>query len=123
MFGRSAFALTIIASMIAAPGAAGAEQFRKLAGPQIQSRIAGMEMTDEVHWSDVFERGGTLTSYAMSRKSSGRWRVQKDELCIDRGKDSGGCYEVWLAGKKVELRRKGSDLPLEGILRPPSRRK
>ena len=52
----------------------------------------------------------------MGRKSSGKWRVQKDELCIDRGKDDGDCYQVWLSGKKVELRREGSTLPREGIL-------
>src|SRR5262249_40670679 len=83
--------------------AEGAEKFQKLTGTQIQARLAGMEITDETHWADVFAADGTLTSYSMGRKSNGKWRVQKDELCIDRG--NGGCYQVWLAGKKVELRR------------------
>lgn len=26
------------------------------------------------------------------------------------------CYQVWLPGKKIELRREGSTLPLEGVL-------
>jgi hypothetical protein len=30
-------------------------------------------------------------------------RLTKDELCVDRGKDDGGCYQVWLAGKKMSL--------------------
>ena len=59
----------------------------------------------------------------MGRKSSGKWHVQKDELCIDRGKDDGGCYQVWLSGKKVELRREGSTLPLEGVLQKQSARR
>jgi len=93
-----------------------AEKFQRLTGTQIQARVAGMEITDEVHWADVFAANGTLTSYSMGRKSIGKWRVQKDELCIDRGKDDGGCYQVWLSGKKVELRREGSTLPREGVL-------
>jgi len=41
----------------------------------------------------------------MGHKTLGKWRIQKDQLCLDRGKDPGsGCYEVWLSGKKVELR-------------------
>ena len=82
-----------------------------------------MEITDEVHWGDVLERNGTLVTYSMGRKSVGKWRVQKDELCLDRGKDDGGCYQVWMSGKKVELRREGSTLPLEGVLQRPKERR
>ncbi len=99
------------------------EKFQKLSGSQIRTRLAGMEITDEVHWADVFAANGTLTSYSMGRKNSGKWHVQKDELCIDRGKDDGGCYQVWLSGKKVELRREGSSLPLEGVLQRQSVRR
>jgi hypothetical protein len=99
------------------------EKFQRLTGAQVQARLAGMEITDETHWADVFASNGTLTSYSMGRKSSGKWHVQKDELCIDRGKDDGGCYQVWLAGKKVELRREGSTLPLEGVLQRQSARR
>jgi len=100
-----------------------AEKFQKLSGAQIRARLAGMEITDETHWADVFAADGTLTSYSMGRKSSGKWRVQKDELCVDRGKDDGGCYQVWISGKKVELRREGSTLPFEGILQKQSARR
>jgi hypothetical protein len=99
------------------------EKFQRLTGAQIQARLAGMEITDETHWADIFAANGNLTSYSMGRKSSGKWHVQKDELCIDRGKDDGGCYQVWLAGKKVELRREGSTLPLEGVLQRQSARR
>jgi len=100
-----------------------AEKFQRLTGAQIQARLAGMEITDETHWADVFAANGILTSYSMGQKSSGKWRVQKDELCIDRGKDDGGCYQVWLSGRKVELRREGSTLPMEGILQKQSARR
>jgi len=101
----------------------GAEKFQKLNGSQIRAKLAGMEITDEAHWADVFATNGTLTSYSMGRKSTGKWKVQKDELCIDRGSDDGGCYQVWLSGKKVELRREGSSLPLEGVLQKQSVRR
>ena len=100
-----------------------AEKFQKLSGPQIRAKLAGMEITDEAHWADVFAANGTLTSYSMSRKKSGKWHVQKDELCIDRGDDNGGCSQVWLSGRKVELRREGSSLPLEGVLQKQSSRR
>jgi cytochrome c len=52
-----------------------------------------MELTDEAHWGEVFERNGTLTIISMGRKSVGKWRTQKDQLCLDTGKEpGGGCY-------------------------------
>jgi hypothetical protein len=101
---------------------AAVEKFQKLSGSQIRARLAGMEMTDGTHWADVFQSNGALTTYAMGRKSSGKWEVQKDELCVDRGKDDGGCYQVWVSGKNIELRREGSSLPMEGILQKPAAR-
>jgi hypothetical protein len=71
-----------------------AERFQKLSGPQIQSKFAGMETTDGTHWADVYQRNGTLLTYSMGRKTTGKWRVEKNELCIDRGPDDGGCYQV-----------------------------
>src|SRR5262245_25842416 len=65
-----------------------AEKFQKLSGAQIKARLAGSEITDGTHWADVFAADGTLTSYSMGRKSTGKWRIQKDELCIDRGADN-----------------------------------
>jgi hypothetical protein len=103
------------------PGEA-AHKFQKLTGAQIQAKIPGMEITDEVHWGDVFERNGTLTTYSMGHKSVGKWRVAKDQLCIDRGNDDAGCYQVLLSGKQIELRREGSTLPLEGVLQKPAKR-
>ena len=97
-----------------------AEKFQKLTGAQIQARLAGMEITDEVHWADVFAANGTLTSYSMGRKSDGKWRVQKDQLCMETGDaPGGGCYEVWLSGKNVELRNQSSSVPLEAVLQKP----
>lgn len=99
------------------------DKFKKMSGPQIQAKLPGMEITDGTHWADQFAANGTVASYSMGRKSTGNWHVQKEELCIERAKEDGGCYQVWLSGKKVELRRVGSTLPLEGILQKQTARR
>src|SRR6266850_7617986 len=114
---------TVLGTLALVAPVEAAEKFQKLSGAQIQAKVAGMEITDEVHWGDVFERNGTLVTHSMGRKTVGKWRVQKDELCLDRGKDDGGCYQVWMSGKQVELRREGSTLPLEGMLQRPKDRR
>ena len=98
----------------------GGAEIPKLTGAQIQAKFAGMELTDEAHWGEVFERNGTLTITSMGHKSAGKWRVQKDQLCLDTGKEpGGGCYEVWLSGRNVELRNQASSTPLEVVLQKP----
>jgi hypothetical protein len=99
-----------------------AEKFQKLGGSQIRARFIGMEMTDNVHWADVFGPNGDLKSYSMGRKKDGKWRIESNELCVDRGKDDGGCYQVWMSGKNVELRREGLPAAFEGILQRPAAR-
>ena len=83
-----------------------------------------MELTVQSHWGDIFEQSGTLTTYSMGHKSVGNWRIQKDQLCLERQSEAGGgCYEVWLSGTKVELRNQLPNFPLEGLLRRPKDRR
>ena len=95
----------VLIAVLAVPtlGALAVDNFQRLRGPQIQAKFAGMEMTDEVHWADVYGRNGTLTTYEMGDKRVGKWWVQNDELCQNRGKGQKACYAVWISGKKVEL--------------------
>jgi len=59
----------------------------------------------------------------MGHKSTGKWRIQKDQLYLDRGEEpGGGCYEVWVSGKRVELRDQTAGYPLEGVLQKPTDR-
>src|SRR4051812_1740294 len=98
--------LMLVSVGVLAAYAVAAEKFQKLSGTQIRAKLAGMEISDEVHWGDVYGRNGTVTTYSMGHKSTGKWSVRKDELCIDRGQEpGGGCYEVWLSGNRVELRQ------------------
>jgi hypothetical protein len=121
---KSSFAqaAAILCAMSFGSAASGAEHFRRVTGAQISSTFAGMEMTDGVHWADLYERSGKLSGFSMGRKTAGRWRVQKDQLCLDREKEEQGCYQVWISGKNVELRRPGSNLPQEGVLQRPVHR-
>jgi hypothetical protein len=116
-------ALVCVAVTAIGPGARAEDKFQKLTGSQIQARFAGMEVTDQVHWNDFYQAGGVLVSNEMGHKSTGKWRIQKDQLCLDRGRELGsGCYEVWLSGKNVQLKTKDSNLPLEGVLEKPKDR-
>src|ERR1700730_6089698 len=60
----------------------GAERFQKLSGSQIRAKFTGMEMTDNVHWADVFGANGELRTFSMGKKKEGKWRVEKDERCV-----------------------------------------
>jgi hypothetical protein len=53
------------------PTAAAEQKFQKLTGAQIQAKFSGMELTDEAHWGEVFERNGTLMITSMGHKSAG----------------------------------------------------
>ena len=98
------------------------EKFQKLTGGQIRAKLAGMELTDNVHWRDSYQRNGTVMSASMGHKRTGKWQIENDQLCIEFEKEPiPQCYDVWLSGKQVELRREGL-LPLQGILEPSSGR-
>jgi hypothetical protein len=99
------------------------EQFKKLSGAEIRAKFTGMEFTDEVHWGEVYGANGKLMSEEMGTKRTGTWRIEKNQLCTDYGKDAGSsCYEVWISGKNVQLRIQDSPaLPLEGVLERPRR--
>jgi hypothetical protein len=112
----------ILAAAALTSSADAEEKLQKLSGAQIRSKIAGMELTDQVHWRELYERNGTITSSSMGRKRTGKWRIEKDQLCIEFDKEPPGkCYDVWMSGKNAELRREGL-LPLQGAIEAPGRK-
>src|SRR5262252_1763204 len=64
-------AAAIVSLIISGMNGFAAERFQKLSGPQIRAQFVGMEMTDNVHWADVFRPNGNLKSYSMGRKKDG----------------------------------------------------
>ena len=104
------------------PAAAG-ESFRQLKGNEIRSILLGMKLTDGVFWGMTFAKGGKLiaqevnddTTTDSGDANTGRWRIQKDELCLElAGKTD--CDEVWASG--TQLRRDGADV-MDGVLLKP----
>ena len=119
----SSATMAMVAVAAFSSAAAAEEKLQKLSAGQIRAKIAGMELTDEVHWRELYGRGGTVTSDSMGRKRTGKWRVEKDQLCIEFEKEPPAkCYEVWISGKNVELRREGL-MPLAGVVEQPTGRK
>lgn len=114
----------VVAGVVGFPlatAALAAEPFRHLNGREIASRFTGMELTDEVHWAYVFEKGGRLKIFSMGRPGTGAWKVHRNELCLDRPPDEARCYEVWVSGRNVQRRRE-PEIPDEGILQKPQKR-
>ena len=115
--GLALLAVAICGSNVAAEG-----KFQRLNAGQIRAKLAGMELTDNVHWRDLYQGNGTITSTSMGRKRTGKWRVEQNQLCIEFEKEPvPKCYDVWVSGKEIELRREGL-LPLQGTLEPPTGR-
>ena len=114
---KTGYAVAVIVGAIAfAPCTRAEQSFQMLSSDQIRARFAGAELTDEVHWRDRYERGGAVTSHSMGSTRAGRWLVEKGRLCVEFEKETSvTCYEVWMAGRNVELRREGA-LPVEGVL-------
>ena len=65
-----------------------------------------MELSDGVHSRDAFQHNGA-DQPCHGEKTVGKWRIQRDELCLAPAKAEETCYAVWAAGKKIELRLKG----------------
>src|SRR5262245_23597058 len=118
LIGASLLAAALLASSLVAE-----ERLQKLTGSQVRAKLVGYEFTDEIHFREFYERSGRVTSSSMGRKRSGKWRVEKEQFCVEFDKESPGkCYEVWATGKKVELRGEGV-LPLQGVVEAPTGRK
>jgi hypothetical protein len=115
--------MVLVSALLGVSGAGAVEIFRQLSGPQIRARFAGMDLTDEVHWREAYERDGAFRSRGMGRTRVGKWRIQEDELCVDlEAEGDNGCYEVWMSGKNVELRPIGLGLMVKGVLQKPTER-
>jgi hypothetical protein len=118
---RPAAFLVFACAALAVEVSSAAENFKRLSATQIRGKFAGMEMTDNVHWRDVYRRDGALLSYSMGVTRTGRWRLEDNQLCLDLETQSdSGCYEVWASGNGVELRPVGPGLTVCGVVERPA---
>lgn len=99
-------------------GFVAAESVRTLTGAQVRAAFTGKQLTDEVHYRFVYDNDGTLRTYSMGAKQVGKWRIQKDEICLYIKDMEDGCYRVTQSGKRFELKPTGLGGPLDGILEP-----
>src|SRR5262249_1519671 len=98
------------------------EKIQKSTAGQKRPKIVGMRMNDNLHWRALPQPKGTVVRTATRRTATDESRVESDQLCIEFEKEPvPKCYDVWLSGKQVELRREGL-LPLQGALEPPTGR-
>ncbi|MGI8387930.1 hypothetical protein [Brucella anthropi] len=111
------FALAL-ASLTVFAVPAHAQEFQKLSGSQIRAKLAGMQLTDEIHWVEAFFPNGKLIYNQMGYIRAGRWRVEQDQLCIAMASEKDPyCYEVWAYKKSIQLTESGSaESPLEAVL-------
>lgn len=113
--------LLILVGMVLISPSASAEPLKHLSAAEIKSRIIGMVITDEAHWSDEFQPNGVLNSMQLGQKKPGTWKLVGSELCLthkSRKESTTDCYEVWLWKVRVEYRRDGV-VAAEAWLRPP----
>jgi len=115
----AAAAVALIAIEVSAVSA---ENSKKLSRSDIRARFSGMQLTDEVHFRDVYDRDGTLRSYSMGTMIVGKWTIEKDELCLYFKEPDDGCYEVSRSGDHIEMKPSGLGLTIEGILQTPTDR-
>src|SRR5262249_13989622 len=78
-----AAAIAMVAVTSTAPWTAAQERFQKLTPGQIKARLAGMEITDGVHWAEQYMRDGTFKAFSMGKAAKGKWFVRNGELCLD----------------------------------------
>ena len=99
-----------------------AQNFILLTAAQIRDRIVGRVIAEEIdrHWTFGFGKDGLLDTLEMGTRSKGRWEIEENRLCFGGHNEDLRCYEVWLSGSRVRLRRSGM-LDLEGMIERPTR--
>jgi hypothetical protein len=64
--------LVLATAVSVALPAFGAESFRKLNDTEIKAKLAGMEITDGVHWAEQYMRDGTFKAFHMGKANTGK---------------------------------------------------
>jgi hypothetical protein len=116
--------VVFVSTLSATTLAQAADTFRKLTASEIKSKISGMEIEDVgEHWAEQYMRDGSMKVFAMGKFTTGKWRVQNGEVCVELAPLDSGCGEVWISGNQIEFRGEGPRQGLEGILQKQQPRK
>lgn len=85
------------------PGAAVAEGWQPLSGPEISEALTGQSVAYEAARQSFFASGRTL--YVTVEDSWGSWRVEGDAYCSQwPPQDDWDCYQVLLSADGREVR-------------------
>ena len=104
LHGRVA-AVALALAVLHTPQGFAADNFHKLRDADIRARLAGMEITDGVHWAEQYMRDGTYKAFSMGKPHTGKWYVRNSELCLVVGKAEPECKEVWVCGQQGRVSR------------------
>jgi hypothetical protein len=117
----ASLAAAILSVTLGRPEAAASDQFHRLLGSEIKTRLTGRMLTDDTHWRETYLPGGQLLAEQMGgAPMRGNWRVEHDQLCSVLPGVRDGCYVVWQSNDRIQLRH--TDYPtVDAFLRPPHR--
>jgi hypothetical protein len=95
-----------------------AAEYRRLRAEQIRTRVVGRDITDDFHWTEYYRRDGVLVLTDMGRARTGRWKIERDMLCLSREPRAAfECLQVWVSGDEVSLRKQEADQPFPAFSR------
>ena len=103
--------LCALLTFVAPSSAVEKEHWRNVRGAALKTLFQDKEFADGVHFAYQFKAGGAFTGTEMSKRVSGSWRVQENELCWKWLRPPGPeeCYAVQQDGPHVRLLINGSE--------------
>ena len=86
------------------------DNFRMVGAKEIRAQVVGKDITDSSHWSMYLRPDGALLGEESGTRWSGTWKIQSNKLCLSNaGSKQLVCYEVRMAGEKINLRLNNDD--------------
>lgn len=79
---------------------------------ELRGVFSDRELSDSTHYAYQFKRDGHLGGEEMGREVQGQWRIENHRLCLSWRVPAGAqeCYEVYMAGREVQLLRHGREM-------------
>ena len=90
-----------------------AEIYRRLPDAEIRATVTNMEIS-EAHFSEQYMADGTVRIVDLGSRVLGTWKVKAGQICIEAHKaEYSRCKEIWISGKKYQLRFPGDPVPFD----------